>query len=193
MNVISSLIDHSLSGTLLLIECYNGKSISQYAYDSKDEEVILMPGTKFKIMSDPLVHPGGLCIIHLKEISDADEPQNLRSNDRSFYANKKKLQDSIEDINRFAKIAKAFRTYPNDHNLTKDESAAIYIYTMEMSDNSNIYQILNQILRLEDRLKVRPLFGYLKLLESATSKLPNFKGIVWRGIGKDVTKSCKKD
>ncbi|CAF4165162.1 unnamed protein product [Adineta steineri] len=116
-----------------------------------------------------------------------------RSNDRSFYANKKKLQDSIEDINRFAKIAKAFRTYPNDHNLTKDESAAIYIYTMEMSDNSNIYQILNQILRLEDRLKVRPLFGYLKLLESATSKLPNFKGIVWRGIGKDVTKSCKKD
>ncbi|CAF3500740.1 unnamed protein product [Adineta steineri] len=70
------------SSTLLLIECYNGKSISQYAYDSKDEEVILMPGTKFKIMSDPLVHPGGLCIIHLKEISDADEPQNLKQNNQ---------------------------------------------------------------------------------------------------------------
>ncbi|CAF1406871.1 unnamed protein product [Adineta steineri] len=102
------------------------------------------------------------------------------------------LQDSLGEINRFVKLAKKYCTHPNDHNLTKDESAAIYIYAMEMSDDSNIYQILNQILRLEDRSKVRPWFGYLKLLDSATSKLPNFKGTVFRGIGKDVTKSFKK-
>ncbi|CAF0779239.1 unnamed protein product [Adineta steineri] len=104
----------------------------------------------------------------------------------------KELQDILQEINRFVKLAKKYCTYPNDHNLTKDESAAIYIYTMEMSDDSCVYRILNQTLRAEDRSKVRPWFGYLKLLHSATSKLPRFKGIVWRGIDKDVTKSFKK-
>ncbi|CAF3782729.1 unnamed protein product [Adineta steineri] len=103
-----------------------------------------------------------------------------------------KLQDVLEDIDRFVKLAKRHCTYPNDHNLTKDESAAIYIYTMEISDDSCVYRILNQTLRLEDRSEVRPWFGYLKLLDSATSKLPRFRGIVWRGIDKNVTKNFKK-
>ncbi|CAF4182897.1 unnamed protein product, partial [Adineta steineri] len=104
----------------------------------------------------------------------------------------KELQGLFEEINYFVKEAKKHCSYPNDHNLTKDESAAIYIYTMEMSDDSCVYRILNQTLRLEDRTKVRPWFGYLKLLHSATSKLPKFKGTVFRGIDKDVTKSFKK-
>ncbi|CAF1542572.1 unnamed protein product, partial [Adineta steineri] len=104
----------------------------------------------------------------------------------------KELQDSFEEMNRFVKLAKKYCTYPNDHNLTKDESAAIYIYTMEMSHDSSVYRTLNQTLRAEDRSKVLPWFGYLKLLDSATSKLPNFKGIVWRGIDKDVTMNFKK-
>ncbi|CAF0900588.1 unnamed protein product [Adineta steineri] len=104
----------------------------------------------------------------------------------------KELQDFLKDIDRFVKLAKRHCTYPNDHNLTKDESAAIYIYTMEMSDDSCVYRILNQTLREEDRSKVRPWFGYLKLLDSATSKLPNFKGTIFRGIDKDVTISFKE-
>ncbi|CAF1473607.1 unnamed protein product [Adineta steineri] len=102
------------------------------------------------------------------------------------------IQDSLEEINRFVKLAKRHCTYPNDHNLTKDESAAIYIYTMEMSDHSCLYRILNQTLRLEDRSEVRPWFGYLKLLDSAALKLPKFKGIIYRGIDKDVTMKFKK-
>ncbi|CAF0807339.1 unnamed protein product [Adineta steineri] len=102
------------------------------------------------------------------------------------------LQNFLKDINRFVKLAKRHCTDPNDHNLTKDESAAIYIYTMELSDDSSVYRILNQTLRAEDRTKVRPWFGYLKLLDSATSKLPKFKGTIFRGIDKDVTKSFKK-
>ncbi|CAF1073149.1 unnamed protein product [Adineta steineri] len=104
----------------------------------------------------------------------------------------KELQDVLEDINRFVKLAKKHCTYPNEHNLTKDESAAIYIYTMEMTDDSSVYRILNQTLRADDRTKVRPWFGYLKLLDSATSKLPKFEGTVWRGINKDVTMNFKK-
>ncbi|CAF1504316.1 unnamed protein product [Adineta steineri] len=102
------------------------------------------------------------------------------------------LQNFLNDINRFVKLAKRHCTYPNDHNLTKDESAAIYIYTMELSDDSSVYRILNQTLRAEDRTKVRPWFGYLRLLDSATSKLPTFKGIIWRGIDKNVTMKFKK-
>jgi hypothetical protein len=63
---------------------------------------------------------------------------------------------------------------------------------MEMSDDACVYRTLNQTLRAEDRSKVRPWFGYLKLLDSAASKLPKFKGIVWRGINKDVTMAFKK-
>ncbi|CAF1196512.1 unnamed protein product, partial [Adineta steineri] len=39
----------------------------------------------------------------------------------------------LKETNRFVEKAKKHCTHPNDHNLTKDESAAIYIYTMEMS------------------------------------------------------------
>ncbi|CAF1129906.1 unnamed protein product [Adineta steineri] len=102
------------------------------------------------------------------------------------------LQLFLKETNRFVEKAKKHCTHPNDHNLTKDESAAIYIYTMEMSGDSCVYRILNQTLRLEDRTKVRPWFGYLKLLDSATSKLPKFKGTVWRGIDKDVTMNFKE-
>ncbi|CAF1185276.1 unnamed protein product [Adineta steineri] len=105
----------------------------------------------------------------------------------------KEIQGFLEEINRFVKLAKKYCTYPNDHNLTKDESAAIYIYTMEMSHDSSVYRILNQTLRAEDRSKVLPWFGYLKLLDSATSKLPKFRGTIFRGINKDVTKSFKKN
>ncbi|CAF1411028.1 unnamed protein product [Adineta steineri] len=105
----------------------------------------------------------------------------------------KEIQGFLEEINRFVKLAKKYCTYPNDHNITKDESAAIYIYTMEMSHDSSVYRILNQTLRAEDRSKVLPWFGYLKLLDSATSKLPKFRGTIFRGINKDVTKSFKKN
>ncbi|CAF4458792.1 unnamed protein product, partial [Adineta steineri] len=39
----------------------------------KEDEVILMPGTMFEVVSNPLNHKGGLNIIHLKEINDDDD------------------------------------------------------------------------------------------------------------------------
>ena len=98
----------------------------------------------------------------------------------------------LPEINRFVKLAKRHCTFPNDQKLSKDEAAALYLYTMEMSDDACIYRILNETLRVEDRSKVRPWFSYLKLLDSAASKLPNFKGTVWRGVNKDVRQQFKK-
>ncbi|CAF0822122.1 unnamed protein product [Adineta steineri] len=105
----------------------------------------------------------------------------------------KDLENIFEEINRFITLAKIYCSYPNEHNLTKDESAAIYIYMMEISNDSSIYRILNETLHLEDRSKVFPWFGYLKLLHSAISKLPKFQGTIFRGINKDVTMTFEKD
>ena len=104
----------------------------------------------------------------------------------------KDLRSLLPEIDRFVKLAKRLCTYPNEQGLSKDEAAALYLYTMEMAEDSCIYRILNHTLRFEDRTKVRPWFAYLKLLDSATSKLSNFKGTVWRGVNKDVTKTFQK-
>lgn len=104
----------------------------------------------------------------------------------------KDLLNILPETGRFVKLAKRHCTHPDDYDLTKDEAATIYLYTMEMSKDLCVYRILNQTLRAEDRSTVLPWFGYLKLLDSAASKLPNFKGIIWRGINKDVTHAFKR-
>ena len=104
----------------------------------------------------------------------------------------KDLRSLLPEIDRFVKLAKRHCTYPNDHGLSKEQAAALYLYTMEMADDACLYRTLNKTLRLENRSLVRPWFAYLKLLDSAVSKLSNFKGTVWRGVNKDVTKTFQK-
>jgi len=73
--------------------------------------------------------------------------------------------------------------------LTKDEAAAITLYTMEA-----LYKPLNTLLRDRDRNKLKPFFPYLRLLLEAKGKLPKYVGAVWRGVkGKDLSSSCPKD
>ncbi|CAF3135589.1 unnamed protein product [Rotaria sp. Silwood2] len=98
----------------------------------------------------------------------------------------------LPEINRFVKLAQRHCVFPNEHNLSKDEAATVYLYTMEMLEEASVHHILNQALRADDRSKVRPWFAYLKFLDSAISKLPKFKGILWRGINKDVSQTFKK-
>ncbi|CAF2879300.1 unnamed protein product [Rotaria sp. Silwood2] len=102
------------------------------------------------------------------------------------------LHNLLPEITRFVKLAKRHCTFPNEHKLTKDEAATVYLYTMEMSENASVYHILNRALCAEDRTELRPWFGYLKLLDSATSKLPDFRGIVWRGVNQDVSQTFKR-
>ena len=104
----------------------------------------------------------------------------------------KDLRGLLPKIDRFVKGAKRHCTFPNDHGLSKDEAAALYLYTMDMAVDACFYRTLNQTLRLEDRALVRPWFAYLKLLDSAVSKLDDVKGTVWRGVDQDVSKTFKK-
>ena len=62
--------------------------------------------------------------------------------------------------------------------LTRDESAAIYLYTMSTS----FYLHLNETLRAENRHKLKPWFNFLKLFITALEKLPSTSDIVWRAV-----------
>jgi hypothetical protein len=54
--------------TLFSIECKNAKQISQHSSFSMEDELLLMPGFHFEVIS--ILHPAqGMHLIHLKEIS----------------------------------------------------------------------------------------------------------------------------
>jgi len=69
-------------------------------------------------------------------------------------------------------IAKAKSTKLED-GLSPEESASIYLYTMEWDvHEDSLYMLLNRTLRLADRAKLQPWFKYLKLFLTAFFKLP---------------------
>jgi hypothetical protein len=83
--------------------------------------------------------------------------------------------------------------YPNKDGLSKDESAAIYIYTTEHSEHEySLYLMLNQDLRSEDRQRVKKWFPYLKLFMTALHKIPSQKCTVWRGVKLDLSGQFRK-
>jgi hypothetical protein len=67
--------------------------------------------------------------------------------------------------------------------LTRDESAAIYLYSMQ----TPIFSSLNNTLRTKSRPALKPWFAFLNLFITALKKLPSTKDIVWRGINDDVS------
>ncbi|CAF0787677.1 unnamed protein product [Adineta steineri] len=76
--------------------------------------------------------------------------------------------------------------FPSEHDLTKDEAAAVFLYTLEAGEYS-FYAILNRALRDEERRKLTPWFSYLKLFDTALEKLPTVKKCIWRGVPQDVS------
>ena len=98
------------------------------------------------------------------------------------------LIGEINELDHFIKIAKQECHFPSEHGLTKEESAAIYLYTMDWGESS-LYRLLNQVLREEDRSVLVPWNGYIKLFDTALNKLPNHRIILWRGLNKDISKN----
>ncbi|CAF1451282.1 unnamed protein product [Adineta steineri] len=101
------------------------------------------------------------------------------------------ISSLIDQLDRFGKIAKNECHFPSEYGLTRDESAAVYLYTMEWGENS-FYRIINRALRAEDRSTLKPWFAYLKLFDVAVQKLPTIRKNLWRGVPKDVTTNFKK-
>jgi len=102
------------------------------------------------------------------------------------------LVPHINELSRSIKESKRLCHYPSEHGLSCDESAAVYLYTMEADANS-LYRVLNKTLRDEDRSKVKPWFAYLKLFDEAVSKLPTAKQCLWRGVPGNISKDYTKN
>ena len=102
------------------------------------------------------------------------------------------IKSEIKELSRYVKIAKQYCHYPNDQRLSKDQSASVYIYTMEWGTTS-LYRVLNEALRSEDREALKIWFPYLKLFDTALDLLPTVKESVWRGIPFDTGKTFTKD
>ena len=93
----------------------------------------------------------------------------------------------IQDIESHAYMAtelasRVVGSGANEHGLTVDEAGALTLYTME----SELYATLNGLLSNRDRSRLKPYFSYMRLLLEARAKLPVFKGVVWRGVKKDL-------
>lgn len=59
--------------TLFTIECFTGRSIKEYSQYKREDEVLLLPDTRFRVIS--ILHtPENICIIHLREIPQSDYP-----------------------------------------------------------------------------------------------------------------------
>jgi hypothetical protein len=97
------------------------------------------------------------------------------------------IESQIDQLPRYIKIAKKHCHFPSEHGLTKDQSAAVYIYTMEWGDTT-LYRVLNKALRAEDRQGLKIWFPYLKLFDIALDLLPIVRGVVWRGVSRDIGK-----
>jgi hypothetical protein len=96
----------------------------------------------------------------------------------------KPFHGKIDQLSDKIKEAKMNCCYPSQHNLTHDESAAIYIYTMKWKSTC-LYDHLQAAWNSEDRSQLEPWFKYLKLFKRALDKLPNVKTEVWQGTAFD--------
>ncbi|CAF3168779.1 unnamed protein product [Rotaria sp. Silwood2] len=102
------------------------------------------------------------------------------------------IEPQIDELPYYIKIAKRNCHFPSEHGLSRDQSAAVYIYTMEWGDTT-LYRVLNKALRSENRQALKIWFPYLKLFDTALNKLPTVKEVIWRGIPLDVGKNFTKN
>lgn len=103
----------------------------------------------------------------------------------------KPVESLFNELPRSIKTAKRHCTFPSEHGLTRDESAAVYLYTMEGGQNS-FYRVLNNALRSENRPALKIWFPYLKLFDVAIAKLPTIKASIWRGVPGNVSEQFKR-
>ena len=92
----------------------------------------------------------------------------------------------IHQLNEYIKIAERQCHYPSEHDLDLNESACIYLYTMDWGEES-LYRVFNRALRAEDQLAIEPWYDYIKLFDTALRKLPNLRRSLWRGVDQDIS------
>ncbi|CAF1307916.1 unnamed protein product [Adineta ricciae] len=75
MDTVANHLPSESKITLILIEAIHGKYISGYTEHPDEGEVLLMPGTELRVVSDSLDYSDSIKIIHLMEISEDNDEQ----------------------------------------------------------------------------------------------------------------------
>ncbi len=97
------------------------------------------------------------------------------------------LGDQISDANSNC-------CHTSKHNLTDDESAALYLYLI-IGDKDTVHNHLQKAWDKNDRTQMKPWLKYLKLLKNGLSKLPDTTLEVWQGMSaeKDMQETLQSD
>ena len=85
----------------------------------------------------------------------------------------------------YAKADALLATGPDPHTLTRDEIAAVNMYTQDgwQGSQTSLFRPLNAALRGEARTDVKTYWGYIRLLQHALFKMPKDEsGTLFRGI-----------
>jgi hypothetical protein len=94
----------------------------------------------------------------------------------------KPIAHLFDDIETKAFMTRIGMSKPMD-GLSMDESRSIHLYTMPSdSDRNPLFQVLNKVLRDEDRQNLKSWYPFLKLFLTALYKLPSQAMVVWRGL-----------
>ncbi|CAF4931851.1 unnamed protein product, partial [Rotaria sp. Silwood1] len=128
------------------------------------------------------------------DLNDKKIPPNYSYRHQSLLSLEHALEPivpRIDHLHQYIKEALEKCHFPSEHNLTHDESASIYLYTMEWGAHS-LYQLLNKDLRSEDPSALTPWANYLKLFEIALTKLPKEKKRLWCGTKDNVKQNFVK-
>ena len=120
----------------------------------------------------------------LSELQEANRSPIFGYEDSPLLTLEEAVEKITPPISRIMDYVTTAKKKYNRHSalLTRDESAAIYLYSMPTS----FFSRLNDTLRAENRHALKPWFAYLKLFMTALEKLPSTKKIVWRGVYGDV-------
>ena len=91
------------------------------------------------------------------------------------------LSTHIYRLDQLLALAKSSYHSISSYKLTRDESVAIYLYTIERGDQS-LHFSLSLALYSGRYLLIKPWHGFLSLFNAALTKLPSLKATIWRGV-----------
>ncbi|CAF1252995.1 unnamed protein product [Rotaria sordida] len=123
----------------------------------------------------------------LKPIKSYQNSRNITLEDAL-----KPIRNAIPHLDDYIQKVKRRVNTSFSNSLTIDESAAIYLYTMQLNDIS-FSRMLNEALRYEDQTEVKNYwFNYLELILSALKKLPSIRGHVYQGVTRRIKENYPK-
>lgn len=98
------------------------------------------------------------------------------------------FRNDIIDLDQYIKLAKDSCNRSSNYGLTYDDSAAIYLYTMQWKegDQHSLYFIMNRTLRSRNHSDKKRWFPFLKIFIPALMKFPLIVVSVWRILKEDV-------